>query len=95
LRIGGSPRLRLRLALRIGGSPRLRLRLALPLRLSAVEYSRRAVTALGLVLFVLGVLLEARVQLLGAWPSVVPWVMMSVGLVLVAVGRSRARKRRR
>jgi hypothetical protein len=53
------------------------------------------VTALGLVLFVLGVLLEARVQLLGAWPSVVPWVMMSVGLVLVAVGRSRARKRRR
>lgn len=44
---------------------------------------------LGIVLVVLGALLEASIYLRRAWPTGLTWLMMGAGFLLVAVGLTR------
>ncbi len=47
----------------------------------------------GVALLVLGGLAALRESLVGAWPSPLPWVLMGCGLLLIAVGLGRRRRR--
>ena len=43
----------------------------------------------GLIVLLIGIALELMILLRGAWPSLLSWILMATGLVLLAVGISR------